>query len=120
MHTKQKAIRQVKSEWRDVVLVCRKCSKKLDGGFGPDGKTSFVKALRRVLPSPKGKARKRPQMILEVGCFDVCPKGAVVALRADRPGGWLIIPKGTPIDEAARQLGLQPGTEPPEAGESAG
>ncbi len=119
MHAKQKAIRQVKSDWRDVILVCRKCSKKLDGGFGPEGKIPFAKALRRILPAQKGKTRKRPQMILEVGCFDVCPKGAIVALRADRPGEWLIIPKGTPMDEAARHLGLQAGTEPLKAAERA-
>ena len=31
----EKAFKSAKTEWRDVVLVCRKCSKPLDGGFGP-------------------------------------------------------------------------------------
>ena len=31
----EKAFKSAKTEWRDVVLVCRKCSKKLNGGFGP-------------------------------------------------------------------------------------
>lgn len=30
-------IKRVRAEWREVVLVCRKCSKKLDGGFGAKG-----------------------------------------------------------------------------------
>ena len=27
----------VRARWSRAVLVCGKCSRKLDGGFGPDG-----------------------------------------------------------------------------------
>ena len=57
-----KPIKSTSTEWRDVVLVCRKCSKKLDGGFGPDGDLtlnllpSVLKALIRKSggPQPQG------------------------------------------------------------------
>ena len=37
------------------MLVCRKCSKKLDGGFGKDGEERLAKALRRHLSLKKGR-----------------------------------------------------------------
>ncbi|WP_205624859.1 thioredoxin domain-containing protein [Geminicoccus roseus] len=96
----------MKSEWTEVVLVCRKCSKKLRGGFGPDGDQSLSKALRREMQPENGKAKGRRARIgvVEVGCFDVCPKNAVVAVQAASPGKWLVIPAGTPASEAAARL----------------
>ena len=49
------ALKSAKTKWRDVVLVCRKCSRKLDGGFGPDGDKTLKKALRKYLKAGKGK-----------------------------------------------------------------
>ncbi len=113
--TKDKAWKQVKADWRDVVLVCRKCSKKLDGGFGPAGEQALAKALRKTLarPAPGGaasgriKPRRRGIAVLEVGCLDICPKKAVVALRAADPGRWIVVPEGADLDEVAIRLGLQ-------------
>ena len=51
-----KTFKVSKTRWNEVVLVCRKCSKKLDGGFGPDGDKTLKKALRRYLHA--GKSRK--------------------------------------------------------------
>ena len=51
--SRDKAWKQVKADWRDVVLVCRKCSKKLDGGFGADGEKTLAKALRKALEQPE-------------------------------------------------------------------
>jgi predicted metal-binding protein len=101
-----RSIKQVKSDWTEVVLVCRKCSKKLRGGFGIDGDQPFSKALRRELQPKelKAKGRRARIGIVEVGCFDVCPKNAVVAVRAASPGEWLVIPAGTPAAEAAARL----------------
>ena len=39
-------MKTLRSNWSDAILVCAKCSKKLDGGFGPKGKTPLAKALR--------------------------------------------------------------------------
>jgi predicted metal-binding protein len=101
------AFRTARTEWRDVVLVCRKCQKKLDGGFGPDGDLSLKKALRRYLKAKKG--RKSELAVIDAGCFDVCPKKAVVAVNAARPGELLVIPAGADLLEIKARLGLSDG-----------
>jgi hypothetical protein len=35
--------------WRDVIILCRKCGKKRDDGFGPKRKDSLKTALRQAL-----------------------------------------------------------------------
>ncbi len=94
-------IRHVRSEWRDAVLVCGKCSKKVGGGFGPKGKTSLAKALRGLLGL--GKGRKARLGVVETKCLGVCPKRAVVVARA---GAWLVVPEGTDVARVAGELGL--------------
>lgn len=101
------AFKTASTEWRDVVLVCRKCQKKLDGGFGPNGDLSLKKALRRYLKAKKGP--KSQLAVIDVGCFDVCPKRAVVAVNAQRPGELLIIPAGADLLEVKARLGLSDG-----------
>jgi predicted metal-binding protein len=99
-------IKQVRSDWRDVVLVCRKCSKRLDGGFGQKGEETLAKSLRRSTGARK-KGRKGPIGVIEVDCLDICPKGAVVAMRAAVPNDWAVIPAGTPVANVIERLGLQ-------------
>ncbi|HZV84027.1 MAG TPA: hypothetical protein VFF48_03485 [Brevundimonas sp.] len=107
-------IKTAKTQWRDVVLVCRKCSRKLDGGgFGPGGDRSLRKALRRDLKA--GKGRKAGLAVIETGCFDVCPKNAVVTVNAARPGDLLIIPRGADLREVRARLGLDGAPEQPSA-----
>ncbi len=105
-----KAWKRVGAEWRDVVLVCRKCSKKLDGGFGPDGDEALAKALRHALEGGGGrkvKARRRAFGIVEVGCLDVCPKRAVVVVKASEPGAMVLVPEGAGMAEVVNRLGLR-------------
>jgi predicted metal-binding protein len=101
-------IKRVGAGWAELVLVCRRCSKRLGGGFGPDGKQRLAKALRREIGlAAKGKKARRQHVgVIEVGCLDVCPKGAVVAIRAAQPDRWLVIPRRTPVGEVAERLGL--------------
>ena len=83
----------VQTGWTDTLLICRKCSRKLDGGFGPDGKDSLRRALRTGLR----EAGKRGQVgLIEVACLGVCPKHAVTTARASDPGKLRIVPEGTP------------------------
>ncbi|MGN7160346.1 (2Fe-2S) ferredoxin domain-containing protein [Sphingomonas sp. SAFR-052] len=98
--------REVRARWSKAVLVCAKCSKKLDGGFGGSDKP-LAKALRKHLKlknGPKGAAG-----VVEVKCLDVCPKGAVVVVDGARPGEWLLVRPGDDLDAVAGRLGLGEG-----------
>ena len=94
----------VSSNWQNAVLVCRKCSRKIDGGFGPDGRKPLAKALRKHLGLKKG--RKAPVGIIEVGCLGVCPKGAVTVINGSASRDWLLVRPGADLDQLARELGL--------------
>jgi hypothetical protein len=105
MNTPSRPIKRVRTDWNEVVLVCRKCSKKMKGGgFGPDGDQRLAKALRREFGG--GKGRKAQVGVIEVGCFDVCPKDAVVVTSGFAPDEWLVVPRHTPARAVAHRLGL--------------
>lgn len=98
-------MKPIGSDWTDVVLVCRKCAKKLDGGFGPDRDQPLAKALRAAVARREGgKPMKKPRRkgarvaVIEVPCLDVCPKGAAVVIAAGRPGRWRLVPRGADLD----------------------
>ena len=100
-----RGLKTVRSDWANTVLVCKKCSKKLDGGFGPKGKTPLAKALRDELGVRKG--RKGTLGILEVKCLGICPRGAVTVVTGDAPGDWALVKDGAPMAEVVRDLGLR-------------
>ncbi len=77
--------------WRDILLICRKCSRKLDGGFGPDGTDTLPRAVKHAL---RTSGRRRDVRILEVGCLGVCPKNAVTVMHGADPARMLVIPEG--------------------------
>lgn len=93
---------RVRSNWRNAVLICRKCSKKLDGGFGPDGDERLAKALRRHLSLKKG--RKAAMGIVEVNCLGICPKGAVTVVNGADSREWLLVRPDADLDDLARTL----------------
>jgi predicted metal-binding protein len=102
------AIKSTRTEWRDVVLVCRKCSKKIKkGGFGPDGDQSLKKALRKYMKA--GKGRKASLAVIETGCFDICPRNGVIAVNAAEPKQLLIVPAGADLLEVKARLKLDDG-----------
>ncbi len=83
----------IPAPWQGTALVCRKCSKKLGGGFGHKGREDLSKALRQQLKSTN---RRRALRVIEVGCLSLCPKRAVtVALEQGRV---LVVPAGADID----------------------
>jgi predicted metal-binding protein len=96
--------RTVRSDWSGAVLVCRKCSKKVGGGFGRKGKTRLAKALRKRLGLKKG--RKAAFGVVEVGCLGVCPYGAVTVVDARDTERWRIVPAGSDIDTVVADLRL--------------
>lgn len=100
---------RISSNWDHAVLVCRKCSKKLGGGFGTDGDQGLDKALRRHLSLKKG--RKAAAGIVEVGCLGVCPKGAVTVIDGARSRDWLLVRPGADLDALATTLAIGPRRE---------
>jgi hypothetical protein len=78
--------------WRIVLIVCRKCSTKLDGGFGRKRKESLKSVLRQNF---RDAGRRRDIRICEAACLGVCPKGGVTALNATHPGTIHVISAGT-------------------------
>lgn len=94
----------VRSNWRNAILVCRKCEKKLDDGFGPAGDARLAKALRRHLSLKKG--RKAAAGIIEVNCLGVCPKGAITVVNGADSREWLLVRPGADLDALAQALDL--------------
>lgn len=94
------AIRPVSRPWREVVLVCRKCTKRAKGGFGPDGRSKLRQVLRKAL---KDSGRKDIRVI-SVGCLDICPKHAVTVVRGSNPGEVLLVRTGTDPAELVARL----------------
>lgn len=95
---------RVRSNWGRAVLVCSKCSKRIDGGFGRKGRTPLAKALRRHLKLEKG--RKAAAGIVEVKCLGVCPANAVTVVNGAAAGEWLLVRPGADLDRLAGELGL--------------
>jgi len=100
----------VRSNWQNAVLVCRKCSKKLDGGFGKGGEERLAKALRRHLSLKKG--RKAAAGIIEVNCLGVCPSGAITVVNGAASRDWLLVRPGADLDQLAAALDLTAQAEP--------
>ncbi|CAN5122928.1 hypothetical protein BH10PSE13_BH10PSE13_15130 [soil metagenome] len=97
-------MKTVSAQWDAAILVCKKCSKKVGGGFGEKGKTSLAKALRARGNDKHG--RKADFGIIETACLKVCPKNAVIAINGAQPHKWLVVPRGTDVNEVAAMLGV--------------
>lgn len=87
--------------WREVIVLCRKCGKKRDGGFGPKRKEGLKAALRQAL---RDAGRRRQIRVIETSCFGICPKNGVTALNATHPGIIHVIPTGTDGPDALQTL----------------
>nr|WP_211275696.1 (2Fe-2S) ferredoxin domain-containing protein [Sphingomonas mucosissima] len=95
-------VKRAKAQWRGAVLVCAKCSKKVDGGFGPKGKERLAKALRSE--PGFGKGRKADMGVAEVKCLGLCPKNAVAVVDTRRPNEWLVVPAGMDVATLAARF----------------
>jgi len=105
----ERKLRMVSSRWQAVALICRKCSRRLKGGFGESGEQHLAKALRKHLAQGDGQAKGRKARlgVVEVGCLDICPKRGVVMIRSTALDEWLIIPAGMPLIEVEALLTVQ-------------
>lgn len=95
---------RVGAAWENTLLICAKCSRRMDGGFGPKGRTPLAKALRKHLGLKKG--RKASLGIVEVKCLGVCPAGAVTVVNGATPGKWALVRAGADMEAVAIGLGL--------------
>ncbi len=96
-----KTIESVPTPWREVVLVCAKCSRKLDGGFGKKRRHSLRCSLKNAL---REAGRRREVRVAETGCLGLCPRDAVSLLRGSTPERLLAIPAGTGMADVLRLL----------------
>ncbi len=94
------------TSWQVILLLCGKCARSLDGGYGADGDETLRTALRAAL---KKAGRHKEVRIIETRCMGICPKSAVAALNASAPGRIHTIPIGTPIAEVLTLLQLPQG-----------
>lgn len=114
--TQQTLIPPRPTPWKHVIIVCRKCGKKLKGGFGPKRKKRLKSVLREAL---RDDGRRRDVRVFETACMGVCPKHGVTVLNAGRPGLLHVIPAGTDGNAAltillgdhpvAERIGVEPG-----------
>ncbi len=89
--TNDDTIRTLPAPWRNVAMVCGKCSRKLHGGFGKKRKLDLAQALKGAL---KDSGRRRELRVVEVGCLGLCPKRAVTAVTSAQPAAVMAIPEG--------------------------
>ncbi len=94
----------IKAPWDEVILVCRKCSRKLDGGFGAEGRQKLAKALKDEL---KLAGRRRQVRVTEVGCLSLCPKRAVTVVGSANPGQVWAVPAGADVQAVLEQVRCQ-------------
>ncbi len=78
--------------WTDTLLICRKCSRKLNGGFGDDGKQTLRQMLREML---RKNGRRGQVGLIETRCLGICPKQAVTAMRSTDPTRFHVVAAGT-------------------------
>jgi predicted metal-binding protein len=87
--------------WKTILLLCGKCARKVDGGYGPKGKDALRSALRTELSA---KGLRRQVRIIETRCMGICPNGAVTALNAAKPDTILTVPRKTDPEDALALL----------------
>ncbi len=98
---KQQPLNTIATEWTDLVLICRKCSRKLDGGFGADGDETLRRALRDAL---RRRGKRGAIGLVEVDCLGVCPRRAVTVARGSHADQFLIVPKHFSADALLDQM----------------
>ncbi len=85
-------LEMVDPNWEQLILICRKCSRKLGGGFGLSGRESLRSELKRALRTAE---LGRSVRAVEVGCLSVCPRNAVSVVAPSRSAQVLTVPAGT-------------------------
>ena len=90
-----------RTPWQSIILLCGKSARKLDGGYGPNRDATLRYTLRMAL---KDAGHRREVRIIETRCIGTCPKKAVTAVNASRPGTIFAVPVGTPPAEVLKAI----------------
>ena len=85
---------------REAILVCRKCLKRV-----PDGH-KVKRALKAAAKRQSAADPKRRPRLVMTGCFDICPKDAVVVANGAtlQRGEYVLLANAGQADEAAAML----------------
>ena len=77
-------LRSYRAPWKgQIVLVCRKCEKKLRRG----SKKSKLAKLGKELKKLTKRNQDAPELrVIEVGCLKMCPKGGVTVCTQQQLG----------------------------------
>lgn len=72
---RQGAMRSYPAPWKgELLLVCRKCQKKLK----QDGKKSGISKLSKALKKRARRDENAPRLhVIEVACLKMCPEGGI-------------------------------------------
>lgn len=97
-------VETAETQWEDILLICRKCSKRAGGGFGAKGRTRLDKILREELEL--GKGRKARIGVVMAPCFKVCPKHGITVACGSRPDTLQVVPHGVAAQDVAELLGV--------------
>lgn len=97
-------LRTLPAKTQNIILVCAKCSRKVEGGFGKKGNKSLANELRALGDGKKG--RKSNLLVIETGCMKLCPKGKVVAVNTAQPAEWLLVSPCADVKTVASKLGV--------------
>jgi len=84
-----------------LVLLCGKCARKLDGGYGDKGKDGLKTALRRAL---REAGHGRDVRIVETKCLGLCPRRATTMIVGHNPGEMLAVPRKAAMDEVVQHV----------------
>jgi predicted metal-binding protein len=80
----QELLRSYRGPWKgQLLLVCRKCEKKLKGKKKESGLGKLKRALKERTPSDGSGIRFH---VIGVSCLDVCPKGGVTVCTQKQMG----------------------------------
>ncbi|KAA5608157.1 (2Fe-2S) ferredoxin domain-containing protein [Rhodovastum atsumiense] len=90
-----------KTHWQSVLLVCGKCSRKLDGGFGHKQREALRDELRSALDDA---GHRRDVEVIETKCLGECPKDAVAVVNGSAPGTLYAVPAGMPAQDVLAQV----------------
>lgn len=93
---------RISARWDGALIICGKCSRRMDGGFGKAGKASLTKALKQATGG--SRKRKAPMGIIESRCLGICPRGAGVVIDAAAPDQWWLIRRGADVDQAVEDI----------------